>query len=91
MANRIVSVHAGISGIGIYAIMLTSSGFSVAHCTGVVSTWIRSVCNHHRIVEKHLISLLWITLVIYLFCLDHDIEVTSSTEVVTLFYSFPTS
>ena len=27
MANRIVSVHAGI-----YAIMLPSSGFSVAHC-----------------------------------------------------------
>ena len=33
MANRIVSVHAGIYGIGIYAIMLPSSGFSVAHCT----------------------------------------------------------
>ena len=32
MANRIVSVHAGINGIGIYAIMLPSSGFSVAHC-----------------------------------------------------------
>ena len=32
MANRIVSVHAGIYGIGIYAIMLPSSGFSVAHC-----------------------------------------------------------
>ena len=32
MANRIVSVHAGICGIGIYAIMLPSSGFSVAHC-----------------------------------------------------------
>ena len=31
MANRIVSVHAGIYGIGIYAIMLPSSGFSVAH------------------------------------------------------------
>ena len=31
MANRIVSVHAGICGIGIYAIMLPSSGFSVAH------------------------------------------------------------
>ena len=30
MANRIVSVHAGIYGIGIYAIMLPSSGFSVA-------------------------------------------------------------
>ena len=32
MANGIVSVHAGIYGIGIYAIMLPSSGFSVAHC-----------------------------------------------------------
>ena len=31
MANRIVSVHAGIYGMGIYAIMLRSSGFSVAH------------------------------------------------------------
>ena len=31
MANRIVSVHAGICGIGIYAIMLPSSGFSVTH------------------------------------------------------------
>ena len=32
MANRIVSVHAGIYGMGIYAIMLPSSGFSFAHC-----------------------------------------------------------
>ena len=32
MANRIVSVHAGIYGMGIYAIMLPSSWFSVAHC-----------------------------------------------------------
>ena len=31
MANRIVGVHAGIDVIGIYAIMLPSSGFSVAH------------------------------------------------------------
>ena len=31
MANRIVSVPAGIYGMGIYAIMLPSSGFSVAH------------------------------------------------------------
>ena len=31
MANRIVSVHAGINGMGIYAIMLPPSGFSVAH------------------------------------------------------------
>ena len=33
----IVSVHAGICGMGIYAIMLPSSGFSVAHCHTVVS------------------------------------------------------
>ena len=31
MANGIVSVHVGIYGMGIYAIMLPSSGFSVAH------------------------------------------------------------
>ena len=31
MANRIVSVHAETCGMGIYAIMLPSSGFSVAH------------------------------------------------------------
>ena len=31
MANRIVSVHARIYGMGIYAIMLPSSGFSFAH------------------------------------------------------------
>ena len=31
MAKQIVSVHAGIYGMGIYAIMLPSSGFSVAH------------------------------------------------------------
>ena len=31
MANRIVSVHAGIYEMGIYVIMLPSSGFSVAH------------------------------------------------------------
>ena len=30
MAKRIVSVHAGIDGMGIYAIMLPYSGFSVA-------------------------------------------------------------
>ena len=31
MANQIVSVHAGTYGMGKYAIMLPSSGFSVAH------------------------------------------------------------
>ena len=35
MANRIVSVHAGIYGMGIYAIMLPSSGFSVTYYTEV--------------------------------------------------------
>ena len=35
MANRIVSVHAGIYGMGIYAIMLPSSGFSVAHWNNI--------------------------------------------------------
>ena len=33
MANRNISAHAGIYGMGIYAIMLPSSGFSVAHYT----------------------------------------------------------
>ena len=37
MANRIVSVHAGIYGMGIYAIMLPSIGFSVAHSSKSVS------------------------------------------------------
>ena len=37
MANRIVSVHAGIYGMGIYAIMLPSSGFSVAHSLNLSS------------------------------------------------------
>ena len=32
MPNQIVSVHAGIYAIGIYAIMLPFGGFSVAHC-----------------------------------------------------------
>ena len=31
MANRIVSVHVETCGMGIYVIMLPSSGFSVAH------------------------------------------------------------
>ena len=43
MANRIVSVHAGIYGMGIYAIMLPSSGFSVTHCFGI------KVVNHKEI------------------------------------------
>ena len=40
MANRIVSVHAGIYGMGIYAIMLPSSGFSVAH-------WVSTETSYH--------------------------------------------
>ena len=43
MANRIVSVHAGIYGMGIYAIMLPSSGFSVAHYHN--SQWCSNECN----------------------------------------------
>ena len=35
MANRIVSVQAGIYGMGIYAILLPSGGFSVAHYTAI--------------------------------------------------------
>ena len=36
MANRIVSVQAGIYGIGIYSIMLSSSGFSVPYCLRII-------------------------------------------------------
>ena len=46
MAKRIVSVHAGIYGMGIYAIMLPSSWFSVAHLynrDAVVLTLVRPV------------------------------------------------
>ena len=44
MANGIVSVHAGIYGMGIYAIMLPSRGFSVAYC-GSVSGSFRINCR----------------------------------------------
>ena len=44
MANRIVNVHAGFYGMGVYAIMLPSSGFSVAYC--------KNICNIH---PKHVI------------------------------------
>ena len=43
MANRIVGVHEGIDGIGIYAIMLPSSGFSVAHSNMSRGNCIRKV------------------------------------------------
>ena len=43
MANRIISVHAGIYGMGIYAIMLPSSGFSVAHSNAVDLTFAHPV------------------------------------------------
>ena len=39
MTNRIVSVHAGIYGMGIYATMLPSSGFSFAHCLLLMRAW----------------------------------------------------
>ena len=42
MANRIVSVHAGIYGMGIYAIMLPSSGLSVAHCSALIADVVTS-------------------------------------------------
>ena len=50
MANRIVSVHAGICGIGIYVIMLpSSSGFSVAHwiqnCIPLIFGWSTFYCT----------------------------------------------
>ena len=38
MANRIISVHAGIYGMGIYAIMLPSRGFSVTHYTATLTS-----------------------------------------------------
>ena len=43
MGNGIVSVHAGIYGMGIYAIMLPSSGLSVAHCAHIV---LRALLNN---------------------------------------------
>ena len=43
MAKRIVSVHTGIYGMGIYTIMLPSSGFSVAHY--LISGLLSSICN----------------------------------------------
>ena len=47
MANRIVSVHAGIYGMGIYAIMLPSSGFSIAHCIfDTIYMFIRNALLH---------------------------------------------
>ena len=39
MANKIVSVHAGIYGIGINAIILPSGGFSVAHFYRLQATY----------------------------------------------------
>ena len=46
MANQIVSVHAGIYGMGIYAIMLPSSGFSVAHYSYLSTGWgVTSFCG----------------------------------------------
>ena len=50
MANRIISVHAGIYGMGIYAIMLSSSGFSVAH---YASPYVRSVVLSRHVLSEH--------------------------------------
>ena len=49
MANRIVSVHAGIYGMGIYAIMLPSSGFSVAHYSDILILQILIIPNDFRL------------------------------------------
>ena len=43
MANRIVSVHTEIYGMGIYVIMLPSSGFSVAHYFARIETIVKYV------------------------------------------------
>ena len=40
MANQIVSVQTGIDGMEIYAIMLPSSGFSVAHCMEMLTIFV---------------------------------------------------
>ena len=59
MANRIVSVHAGIYGIGIYAIMLPSSGFSVAHCLifNILSMLdLISKCNNQCLLDGAMIK-----------------------------------
>ena len=53
MANRIVRVHAGIYGMGIYAIMLSSSGPSVAHyCTKRVVR-LNHLLNHGAIYRRN--------------------------------------
>ena len=41
MANQILSVHAVIYGMGIYAIILPSGGFSVAH-------WMDAIINSYH-------------------------------------------
>ena len=52
MANQIVSIHAGIYGMGIYAIMLPSSGFSVAHSTTCKGMAIKPTVILQRCVDK---------------------------------------
>ena len=52
MANQIVSIHAGIYGMGIYAIMLPSTGFSVAHSTTCKGMAIKPTVILQRCVDK---------------------------------------
>ena len=56
MTNRIVRVHAGIYGMGIYAIMLPSSGFSVAHYLQPLTEKINNIIlvrkPHHYPIRK---------------------------------------
>ena len=64
MTNQIVSVHAGICGMGIYGIMLPSSGFSVAHCLeDLIETSFNDVVSCvNTIIEHtmvHFIVFLW--------------------------------
>ena len=55
MANRIVSVHAGIYGMGIYVIMLPSSGFSVAYWTLAFNvSFTKEAYSFRKYFEKNL-------------------------------------
>ena len=56
MANRIVSVHAGIYGMGIYAIMLPSSWFSVAHCERPLIRLMRQITDWDQCAGTFIIS-----------------------------------
>ena len=52
MTNRIVSVHAGIYGMGIYAIMPPSSGFSVANYTRWTYSEALSIQRKVNVIKK---------------------------------------